>query len=234
MNKKKIKQYALGHVDAYTYELAQEIFIDYGAHRFSKDTIARANAEAKRLGKLGLKKSSTSDLDYGSVVNNLTYKAKSIAEMKKIFAKCCAKNSDQYIEKMQVFYDAMLKVIEHTNDLKYSAEYNDAWKVKEHCGTEDRGWWRVLEAIKGGSYFCAYDLCRDMLMAEIFYDSGAITESEYRAHIIRRTLKMMANKRFANEKGLPDYDALTTYLDPQYNEKYLDMNLVNAVKEVAS
>ncbi len=233
MTKKEIKQYALGHVDAYTYELAQEIFIDYGAHRFSKDTIARANAEAKRLGNLGLKKSGASDLDYGRVVNALTYKAKSISEMKKIFAKCCAKESDQYTEKMQVFYDAMLKVIEHTNDLKYSAKYNNVWKVEEHVGTEDRGWWRVLEAIKGSSYFCSWDLARDMLMAEIFYDSGAITEAEYNAHIVKRTLKMMANKRFANEKGLPDYNSLTTYLDPEYNEKYLDMNIVNAIKEVA-
>lgn len=233
MNKKTIKQYALGHVDAYTFELAQEIFLDYGAHRFTEDTIARANAEAKRLGKLGLKKSGASDLDYGSVVNALTYKAKSISEMKKIFAKCCAKESDQYTEKMQLFYDAMLKVIEHTNDPKYSAEYNDAWKVEEHVGTEDRGWWRVLEAIKGGSYFSCFDLARDMLMAEIFYNSGAITEAEYNAHVVKRTLKMMASKSFSNEKGLPDYNALTTYLDAEHNEKYLDMNIINAVKEVA-
>jgi len=44
---------------------------------------------------------------------------------------------------------------------------------------------------------------------------------------------MMANKRFVNEKGLPDYEALTTYLKPEYNDVYLDMNLVNAVKDVA-
>ena len=181
MNKKTIKNYALDHCIAYTFELAQEQFRLHGEMSFTKATQNKA---------------------------------------KKSFEKSWMAEDGHYTTSTDINYENNV-----CKDIEYPAT--------DHGGTEDRGWWRVLEAINGGLYFCSFDLGRDMGMAKTFYESGAITETKYRAHIVRRTLKMMANGRFTNDNGLPCYKALTSYLKPEYNELYLDMNLVNTIKEVA-
>jgi hypothetical protein len=235
MNRKTIKQYALTHAQAYAFELAQELF-----NQTTKAFSDNIKKEATKLAKNGYwPDEPASDLDYARALTTLTDTAKNIDELTHAFACGCNKDDNwqlriqEFTDRLQNFYDAMVKVIEHSHKDTSKHEEGGYQGVTEHGGTECRGWWRVFDAIKGDNYFSAFDLGRDMGMAEEFYDAGAITEAQYRAHIVRRTLKMMANKRFVNEKGLPDYEALTTYLKPEYNDVYLDMNLVNAVKDVA-
>tara|TARA_R110000803_G_scaffold67365_3_gene129068 strand:+ start:496 stop:1188 length:693 start_codon:yes stop_codon:yes gene_type:complete len=230
MNKKTIKNYALDHCIAYTFELAQEQFRLHGEMSFTKATQnkAKKSFEKSWMAEDGHYTTST-DLDYGDVICTMVSKAKTIAECKSLYVKAYRQNVEGDLISIQNLYNAMLCVINYENNVCKDIEY----PATDHGGTEDRGWWRVLEAINGGLYFCSFDLGRDMGMAKTFYESGAITETKYRAHIVRRTLKMMANGRFTNDNGLPCYKALTSYLKPEYNELYLDMNLVNTIKEVA-
>jgi len=230
MNKKTIKQNALGHCIAYTHELASAKYRLQGEMPF---TILTQNKAKKRFQDSWMARdghyTTATDLDYGDVISDMVLKAKTIAECKSLYARAHRQYFEQDLISIQNFYDAMLCVIDYENNVCKDIEY----PTQDHTGTEDRGWWRVLDSINAGSYFCAWDLGRDMAMAETFYKSGAITKLKYNAHIVRRTLKMMSNGRFVNDKGLPDYNALTTFLKPEYNEKYLDMNLINAIKEVA-
>jgi len=235
MNKKTIKQYALTHAQAYAYELAQELF-----HQSTNAFSDNIKKEATKLAKSGhWPTEAPCDLTYAHALTTLTDTAKNITELTHAFACGCNKSDNwpiriqEFTDRLQNFYDAMVLVIDETHRNASKHEEGGYQGVTEHSGTECRGWWRVFESINGEPYFSDFDLGRDMSMAEDFYDAGAITEQEYRAHIVRRTLKMMANSRFSNDNGLPDYNALTSYLKPEYNEKYLDMNLINAIKEVA-
>jgi hypothetical protein len=235
MNKKTIKQYALTHAQAYAFELAQELF-EQTTNAFSENI----KKEATKLAKNGFwPDEPASDLDYATAIIRLTDTAKNINELTHAFACGCNKDDNwqwriqEFTDRLQNFYDAMVKVIEHSHKDTSKHEEGGYQGVTEHGGTECRGWWRVFESIHGLPYFSAFDLGRDMGMAEEFYDAGAITEAQYRAHVTRRTLKMMSSREFCNEQGLPCYKTLTSYLKSEYIDLYIDMNLVNAVKEVA-
>ena len=235
MNKKEIKQYALTHAQAYAYELAQELY-NQSTNAFS-DNIKKEATEIAKNGHWPLE--AASDLDYAHALTTLTDTATNISELTHAFACGCNKEDNwqlriqEFTDRLQNFYNAMVLVIDHSHKDTSKHEEGGYQGVTDHGGTECRGWWRVFESINGESYFSAFDLGRDMGMAEEFYDAGAITEAQYRAHVTRRTLKMMASRSFCNEQGLPCYKSLTSYLKSEYIELYLDMNLVNAVKEVA-
>lgn len=235
MNKKTIKQYALTHAQAYAYELAQELY-NQSTNAFS-DNIKK---EATKLAKNGhWPDEPASDLDYATALTTLTDTAKNISELTHAFACGCTKEDNwqrriqEFSDRLQNFYDAMVLVIDHSHKDTSKHEEDGYQGVTEHGGTECRGWWRVFESINGEPYFSAFDLGRDIGMAEEFYEAGAITEAQYSAHITRRTLKMMSNSRFCNDRGLPCYNALTGFIKPEYHDVYLNMNLVNSVKEVA-
>jgi len=82
-----------------------------------------------------------------------------------------------YITAVRSFYQAMLKVCEHIEQV---------WKEDSyHTGTDDRNWYRVWWEITGyyngeyKGYFSGGDSARDQRYASVFADTGACTQQQY-------------------------------------------------------
>lgn len=220
MKKLTTPQNALTHVNAYIFEIIQHQ--EYAQNWMSPDY----KAECK---KYVANDPSTKSLATASFVDECIRDAKTFVEVKNILKDMYSKGPNApercYTQRLfpliEKFYNAMKKVVPN---LEY----------KSHGGTECRGWWRVFGEISGhDSYYCSYDLGRDIGMAIDFRNAGAITQQQYNNHVTKRTLNMLGSNRFQTN-GQPDANLVLGYLKPEYQtNEYFDMRFVNCVGETA-
>jgi hypothetical protein len=112
------------------------------------------------------------------------------------------------------FYKAMLKVVP-TLDVN----------IRDHGGTEDRGWYRVWAAtVHDTGYDFVGDFGRDTAMFQTFYDVGAITEEQYLYQRTKNTLDFCKFKQKAD--GTIDVAAVIKAIKPEWLTRVFDVRII--------